>query len=388
MTILDRLLAEGFLRRLDHLEYGALRLKLPDGKTYAFEGRQGGPRADLSIDRWSVLSHLVMRGDSGFAADYRDGAWDTAALPDLIALGLMNEHIFKPYIFGSALAQLAGRFENMRRRNTLEGSRRNIHAHYDLGNDFYKLWLDETMTYSSALFSNPAESLAQAQRNKYDRILSRFEKPAGAVLEIGCGWGGFAERAVEMGDFAVRGVTISDAQYDYARQRVDTKAQIVREDYRAQKGTFSHIVSIEMFEAVGMAYWQTYFGKIRDLLEKGGKAMIQTITIDDSRFERYRRGTDMIRNYIFPGGMLPSPSRFRAEAARMSLRVTDEFHFGQDYARTLRHWLQTFDDKADAVQDLGFDRGFIRLWRFYLAACMAGFTTGRTSVMQAELQHA
>lgn len=388
MSVLNRLVVDRFLKRLDHIDYGSLKLLLPDGRTYEFEGKNPGPRSNIVLNDWSVFPNLAANGDSGFACDYRDELWQTDDLAGLIKLGLMNESLFKPYIFGSPASQIMGRIKNMLRINTAKGSRKNIHAHYDLGNDFYKLWLDETMTYSAALYSNPLQSLEQAQYNKYDRILNRLEKPSGSLLEIGCGWGGFAERAMERGDFDLKGVTISDEQYLYAKKRMGNKAEISLEDYRLQQGKFNNIVSIEMFEAVGEFYWQTYLAKIRNLLDKGGKAIIQTITIDDLRFERYRRGTDVIRNYIFPGGMLPSPSRFRAEAASAGLRVNDEFHFGDDYARTLEQWLNTFDRKTGSVIDLGFDHKFIRLWRFYLASCIAGFSTGRTSVMQVELQHA
>ena len=271
------------------------------------------------------------------------------------------------------------------RLNSVKGSKKNIHAHYDLGNDFYKLWLDPSMTYSSGIFKNSNDTLEQSQYNKYDRILDCLGEDKGSLLEVGCGWGGFAERAQTRGDFDVRGVTLSEEQHDYARDRLGAKADIVLEDYRHQNGTFDNIVSIEMFEAVGERYWPTYFNKIGSLLSKNGKAVIQTITMNDKDFPRYRQGGDFIRSYIFPGGMLPSPSRFEREVQKAGMQTGNTFYFGQDYARTLESWLHVFDQKKDEVIALGFDEGFIRLWRFYLAACIAGFRTGRTDVMQVEL---
>ena len=206
-------------------------------------------------------------------------------------------------------------------------------------------------------------------------------------MEIGCGWGGFAERALAAGDFDLTGVTLSEQQHEFATQRLGNKADIRLEDYRHQNGKFDHIVSIEMFEAVGERYWATYFEKVKNMLSQNGKAMIQTITMNEKDFPRYRQGGDFIRSYIFPGGMLPSPSRFKEEAAKAGLRIADQYHFGLDYARTLQIWLDQFDAKIPEIKALGYDDGFIRLWRFYLAACAAGFRTGRTDVMQVELQH-
>ena len=244
------------------------------------------------------------------------------------------------------------------------------------------------MTYSAAIYKDQNETLEQAQHNKYDRIVDCLNQNSGSLLEVGCGWGGFAERAQDKGDFGIKGITLSEEQHDYARDRLGQKANIVLEDYRHQNGKFDNLVSIEMFEAVGERYWPTYFNKIGDLLSKNGKAVIQTITMNEHDFPRYRRGGDFIRSYIFPGGMLPSPSRFREEAEKAGLKAGNESYFGQDYATTLEHWLKDFEAKRDEVKALGFDDGFIRLWRFYLAACVAGFRTGRTDVMQVELAHA
>ena len=331
---------------------------------------------------------LLSKGDTGLAEDYRDGLWQSDNLQNLVALAIDNDHAISPFLYGSALAQKIGNFSYKLRLNTLKGSRRNVSAHYDLGNDFYKLWLDPTMTYSSALFTKRQEDLVQAQHNKYDRIIDRLHKSSGSILEVGCGWGGFAERAINKGDFDIKGITLSDEQHDYASSRLQHKAKIVLEDYRAQTGTFDNIVSIEMFEAVGEKYWKTYFEKISALLKKSGRAVIQTITIDDNLFDTYRTGNDFIRTFIFPGGMLPGPNRFALEAAKSGLRINDRFDFGQDYATTLEHWLKSFDSKKQEILALGYEESFIRMWRFYLAACIASFRTGRTDVMQVELQHA
>ena len=244
------------------------------------------------------------------------------------------------------------------------------------------------MSYSSALFRHDGESLEQAQYRKYDRMLERLGTNSGSLLEVGCGWGGLAERAITQNDFDVKGITLSEEQHAYAQQRLGDDATIALEDYRSQDGKYDHIISIEMFEAVGEKFWPVYFNKLQSLLKHKGKAVIQTITIGEPFFERYRRGGDMLRSFIFPGGMLPSPTRFAEEASRAGLRVTDQFAFGKDYALTLKHWLKRFEESLPQIRLLGFDESFIRVWRFYLAVCIAGFASGRTDVMQMELQHA
>lgn len=376
------------LNSLDHVQCGQLTLRTPDGKTRVFKGVLDGPVTELELKDWSVFTNLLRRGDIGFADDYRQGLWDTTDLPALLEFSLINRAALDRLVLGGTFARVQAMLSYMFKRNTLKGSKRNIHAHYDLGNDFYKLWLDPTMTYSSALFDGDHDDLVTAQYAKYDRIVDQLGAQSGRLLEVGCGWGGFADRATERGDYDFKGITVSSAQHAYASQRVDGRADIVMEDYRHQSGKFDHIVSIEMFEAVGEKFWKTYFSKLGDLLADNGKAVIQTITINDQDFERYRRGGDFIRSFIFPGGMLPSPSRFAQEAQASGLKVDNPHSFGQDYAKTLLMWLHNFDAKKKDVLDLGFDEGFIRLWRFYLAACAAGFKTGRTDVMQIEVSHA
>lgn len=386
--MLNKLITDRLLKCLDQLEKGSLSLTLPNGQSYKFSGKLPGANADIQIHDWRVPTNLAFKGDTGLAEDYRDGRWQSDNLENLITLAIDNDHVMSPFLYGSTLAQKIGNLSYILRSNTIKGSRRNISAHYDLGNDFYKLWLDPTMTYSSALFNQPDESLVQAQHNKYDRILGQLNQNSGSILEVGCGWGGFAERAASKGDFAIKGITLSSEQHDYAASRLDNKAKIVLEDYRAQSGTFDNIVSIEMFEAVGEKYWKTYFDKMGSMLKKSGRAVIQTITIDDKIFENYRTSNDFIRTFIFPGGMLPGPDRFAMEAKKSGLRINDRFDFGQDYATTLEHWLASFDSKKQEIMALGYEESFIRMWRFYLAACIASFRTGRTNVMQVELQHA
>lgn len=382
-----KIASDQLFKRLDSLETGTLTLTTPDGKTRTFEGKTAGETAHLKICDWDVISNMMTKGDIGFAEDYRAGKWQADNLINLSALGLKNKKALDRLVMGSRLSRTASMFSYLLKRNTIKGSRRNIHEHYDLGNNFYSLWLDPSMTYSSALYKG-RETLVQAQNNKYDRIIDCLDTNSGNVLEIGCGWGGFAERAHQRGDYGLKGITLSDEQHAYAVDRTKGYAEIVLEDYRHQSGTYDRIVSIEMFEAVGEKFWPVYFSKLKSLMNKNGKAVIQTITINDTDFERYRSSGDFIRSFIFPGGMLPSPSRFRQEAAKAGMKVDNQFFFGLDYAQTLSDWLIRFDAKQDDIKALGFDDGFIRLWRFYLAACAGGFKAGRTDVMQVEVSHA
>ncbi len=388
--MLTRKALELFLRSVEHLEYGSLELRLPSGRTYQFQGTHPGPRGQLHLFSEDVIRRMLLGGDLAFAEDYRAGKWDTPDLPALIECGLRNEESVDRFIHGNTLRKLLARVSYLFRANSRRGSRRNIYAHYDLGNAFYSLWLDPSMTYSSGLFRDPQDSLEQAQQNKYDRILQRIGT-AGEVLEIGCGWGGFAERAVTTAGHRIRGITISPAQFDYATQRLHPyaeQAEILLQDYRNSEGRYDAIVSIEMFEAVGERYWKTYFRKLKSLLRDNGRALVQAITIDEVHFARYRKSGDVIRSYIFPGGMLPSLTRFAREAQQAGLQIADRLNFGSDYARTLQCWLQRFDDCQGEVRALKFDESFIRLWRFYLASCMAAFRSARTDVMQVELRHA
>jgi cyclopropane-fatty-acyl-phospholipid synthase len=383
-----------FLRQLDKLKTGSISIEMPNGKSYQF-GNSNSVNDNnvspvkLTVKNWKVFQNLMERGDTGFAEDYRAGHWETDDLSTLLTLGILNEDSIKQAFTGGKLFQIISRLSYFMKRNTIDGSKRNIHAHYDLGNDFYSLWLDPTMTYSSAIFKNNTDDLETGQLQKYDRLIDRLHGDNQSILEVGCGWGGFADRVTEkLNNTKIDGVTISDEQFDYATTRLKDRGNIIKSDYRLLDGKYDHIVSIEMFEAVGEEYWATYFKKIATLLKEKGTALIQTITIADDKFDSYRKGNDVIRSLVFPGGMLPSPKIFKQVAAEQGLRVNDQFDFGQDYARTLEIWLENFDAKYQDVKTLGYDDGFIRLWRFYLASCIAGFRTERINVMQVEMAHA
>ena len=376
------------------LEIGALELTLPDDRRQKFEGHLPGPKAAIQIRDWRLFARVVRGGDMAFAEAYMDGWFDTPDLPALLTLGALNQAALERAFQATWLRRAVWRLLHLRRHNSRRGSARNISAHYDLGNEFYALWLDRSMTYSSALYANSSPgNLEQAQEAKYARILDRLGVRQGdSILEIGCGWGGFAELAAKRGA-RVHGITISREQLDYAQARLERQdlahnAEFEFRDYRDVQGQYDHIVSIEMIEAVGEKYWPRYFEAVARHLRPGGKALIQAITIADHAFEQYRRGTDFIQRYIFPGGMLLSRQRLSEQARDAGLKLADTYGFGHDYARTLSSWLERFDKVSDKVRHMGFDDRFQRMWRYYLAYCIAGFSTGRTDVLQAELVHA
>lgn len=372
------------LRLLENLQEGMLELCLPDGAALSFGN--GVPGVSLQVNDEAMFGRVLARGDIGFAEAYLDGQWDAPDLAGLLTLLAKNRDGLARAIYGNWRGLLAARLRHLFNRNSRAGSKRNIMAHYDLGNDFYRLWLDPTMSYSAALFSTGAEPLEAAQFAKYRRILARLQaRPGERILEIGCGWGGFAELAVREG-CAVTGLSLSPAQLEWARCRV-AGADFRLQDYRDTKEKYDHIVSIEMFEAVGERWWPTYFATVARALRPGGRAVIQTITIRDDLFAAYRKGTDFIQQHIFPGGMLPSKEAFRRQAERQGLVVRDEFAFGRDYAHTLALWREAFEAHWPRIAALGFDETFRRLWRFYLAYCEAGFRAGSIDVVQFELGH-
>jgi cyclopropane-fatty-acyl-phospholipid synthase len=388
MTLLpSSLIKNRWFKALEKLEVGTLHFTEPSGIKHVYRGKHEGPEAFIVLHDWSVLRRLVARGDIGLGEDYISDKWTTPNIEQLFALFILNLDYLHQFAHGNGLNRFMFRIYNyVLRRNNRNGSKANIMAHYDVGNDFYKLWLDETMTYSSALYG-PMDNLAQAQRAKYQRILDAIQTPSARILEIGCGWGGFAEQATNQGHH-VTGLTVSPAQKDFATARLKGAADIRLQDYRDVTGQFDAIVSIEMFEAVGERYWPTYFTAIRDRLKKGGTAIVQTITIRDDFFEDYRIGSDFIRHYVFPGGMLPSVAVFKREAEKAGLKCDEVFSFGQDYARTLREWLTRFDAHYDTIRGMGKNDAFIRNWRFYLGMCAAAFAVGRTNVVQVKLSHA
>jgi cyclopropane-fatty-acyl-phospholipid synthase len=379
------------LETLAKLQVGRLTLRLPDDSTREL-GPGGQPSASLHVRDWTVFRRAMASGDVGFGESYVEGLWDSPDLAALLTLVSLNRVALERTIYGSAIGAALYRIRHWLNANTRRGSRRNIAAHYDLGNDFYALWLDASMTYSSALFEGARErDLESAQRAKYRRILERLAPKRGdRILEIGCGWGGFAEMAATEYGCLVTGLTLSREQKAYAESRlleagVAERTAVGLLDYRDIRGEFDHVVSIEMVEAVGEKYWPAYFATLRRVLRPQGKAVVQAITIDDVLFDRYRAGTDFIQQHVFPGGMLASPGRFRTEAARAGLDVTDAYAFGGDYAETLRRWRGVFHARAGEVRALGYDERFMRTWDFYLAYCEAGFTAQCTDVYQFEL---
>jgi cyclopropane-fatty-acyl-phospholipid synthase len=370
------------------LHFGSLEYTTPKGETVVVKGCEAGPHGTFRIHDWEVLTLCAARGDIGLGEAYIDGMWETDDIEALISLFLKNMDGFAGFADGSLLQRIGFVIHDaVFRRNTVKGSARNIQDHYDVGNDFYSLWLDPSMTYSSALFGAENKSLEAAQRSKYDRILSKLPGGKSSILEIGCGWGGFAERATAE-DHDVTGVTISPAQHRYASNRLAGRSAEVRlEDYRKIRGTFDNIVSIEMFEAVGEHYWPAYFATVAERLKRGGRAVVQTITVRDDLFAGYRTRSDFIRHYVFPGGMLPSLARFGEEAERAGLKIADTFSFGHDYARTLRQWSEKMRERKDDILALGHDQKFFRNWQFYLGMCAAAFAVDRTDVVQVELAH-
>ena len=370
---------------LQHIEGGSLHLCLPDGQTRMLG--DGVERATLQVNDERVFRRALAEGDIGFGESFIDGDWHSDQLAELLTLIAENREQLARAVHGSWLPVLLHRLRHLARSNTRAGSRRNILAHYDLGNDFYRLWLDPSMSYSAALFgAEPELTLEQAQRAKYLRLLTTLDpKPGQRILEIGCGWGGLAEIAATEFGCRVHGVTLSPAQLEWSRARASRKgfaglAEFSLTDYRDLRGEYDHIVSIEMFEAVGERFWASYFDQLKRCLKPGGRAVVQTITIANEQFKAYRRGTDFIQRHVFPGGMLPSPEVFERRAASADFQVRQRFAFGQDYARTLAQWQRNFDAVGPEIAAQGFDVRFQRLWRFYLAYCEAGFRAGATDV--------
>ena len=381
----------GLLLRLlaSNWTVGRLTVLLPGGTRHMLEGQQPGPSGTLDIRDLRFARRVLASGDIGFAEGYMAGEWETPHLAALLeALARNGDHI-RRLMVGNRIMKTVHWLSHRMHRNSRAGSRKNIHAHYDIGNSFYSAWLDRTMTYSSARFSRAGLTLEAAQREKYAALARTMDLRAGqSVLEIGCGWGGFAEFAAREVGANVTGITISREQYDYARQRIfnaglSEKVDLQLIDYRDVSGRFDRVASIEMFEAVGEEYWPAYFGKIHDVLEPGGRAGLQIITIEDDAFAGYRKRTDFIQKYIFPGGMLPSEAALGPIVAAAGLDRGAVDRFGQDYAETLRLWDERFQAAwEDIRRPGGFDERFRRLWRFYLAYCEAGFRIGRTNVIQ------
>ena len=374
------------------LNSGRVDFILPDGRRFRAEGSKPGPVAEVTINNPDVFARLVREGDLGFCDAYLDGWWTT---PDLQAfmdfIHADNDDMYDGFP-GMALVRAWEKARFWFQSNTKRQALKNISYHYDLGNDFYSLWLDDTMTYSAALFNTSQESLEKAQIAKYASMVDQMGvKPGDHVLEIGCGWGGFAEYAAKERGLKVTGLTISKEQLEYAQKRIKNnglsdKVNLKLQDYRDETGVYDGVASIEMFEAVGEKYWPVYFDKIKQCLKPGKQATLQIITIQDARWEVYRKSVDFIQKYIFPGGMLPSPSVLRKEVHKAGLSVQHSIEFGKSYSQTLRRWFEVFNNKWDNISAMGFDDRFRRMWNFYLTSCAATFESGNCDVTQITLQ--
>ena len=373
---------------LSRIEAGELRAVFPSNFQKVYSGGQVGPTADIQINSWKLVPRLLLSGDMGLAESFLSGEWATSNLTQLILLGDINERALGNAVTPSKFINSIEKLRHQRRNNSKRGSRRNIAAHYDLGNEFYSHWLDNSMSYSSALFTDFGEELEVGQNRKYQRLAKALKlKEGDQVLEIGCGWGGFAEIAAKEYKCNVVGITLSNEQAKFAQRRMKENqlsnlVDIRIEDYRDVQGSFDKIVSIEMFEAVGEEHWRNYFETIKTRLKPGGLAGIQSITIANEFFETYKRRPDFIQKYIFPGGILPSEDKLNNAVSSAGLKILDDYYFGKSYAETLRRWQSTFEQKWDDIKNLGFDEKFQKMWRYYLSYCEAGFETGHINVGQ------
>ena len=381
-------------RTLAKIQKGSLHLRMPDGVEHELSGTSDGPVASMQLNRGRLLTRYLNNGAVGFAEGFIEGDFDSPDLATLLELLDRNYDAFSKSYYGPAYARLLRKYQHWRNDNSKTGSRNNIHAHYDLGNEFFGAWLDPTMTYSSALFESPNTSLEDGQHAKYENLCQIMGlRPGHELLEIGTGWGGFAIHAARHHGAKITTITISKEQFNLAQKRVQQaglgeRIDVRFQDYRDVEGRFDRIASIEMFEAVGERYWPVFFEKLSSCLRDGGRAGLQIITIADPYFDAYRQSADFIQRYVFPGGCLPSPSALRLELNKVGLQERAWQTFGADYARTLQIWSQRFLAAWDTLEPLGFDERFKRIWRYYLAYCEAGFRTGSTDVVQIGLSKA
>lgn len=382
------------LRLLRNVGYGHLKITLPSGHVVEKFGAEPGPEAIINMRRWRLLRRLIAAGDIGFAESYLDEDWTTPDLTAVIRFAARNTGPLAATVEGSPIMRLFNRARHMLNANTKHGSRRNIEAHYDLGNEFYQQWLDPMMLYSSGIFDSSTRTLEAAQQRKLERILEKLDLGGGdSVLEIGCGWGALAIFLAGRANAKVTGITLSPSQLAWAREAVDkvgrTKQVDLRlQDYRDLDGQFDRIVSIEMFEAVGKAYWPSYFETLKRCLKPDGRIVMQIISIEEARFASYRRGSDFIQKYIFPGGFLPSDGALQEAVSKAGFKLTEKEHFGASYARTLADWRMRFHARWPAIAALGFDERFRRLWHYYLCYCEAGFEEWSIDVGLYTLEHA
>lgn len=381
-----------FQKIVKNLRTGSLVVSTPGAKILEYHGSHPGPSADMIIKDWNILKDVIKQGEIGFLKAYQTGLLETSNLANLIIVAILNEMPLKEFFYLSRTKKYIYSIYNFIRKNSIKGSKKNITFHYDLSNEFFSLWLDPSMCYSSGIFSgDTGVTLQEAQYKKIARVFEQLDLPKGShILEIGCGWGGFLIEAAKRG-YKATGITISEKQFYHTKKIIESsplrdQIDVQLLDYRKIKGQFDGIVSIEMFEAVGEEYWPHYFEAVSKSLKPKGKAVIQNISIHDDHFEAYRETLDFIQLYIFPGGMLPSPQKFMECSKRAGLSILDNFSFGQDYACTLQEWLDRFDAVREQVLQLGFDDAFIKLWRFYLSYCIAGFTAKRTDVHQFTLK--
>ena len=367
---------------LSRLQRGRIIVQTPSGDCVGYTAKEAGPEATIILNNWRPVRWLLWKGDLGFAESYMEGDWTTPDLAAFLHLAALNVEGLDADITGSFLVRALRRFKHARAANTKRGSRRNIASHYDLGNEFYERWLDSGMTYSSALYSEPGQSLEAAQTAKQDLVLDSLALSGGEkVLEIGCGWGGLAERVLERGAGDITCLTLSTEQHAYSQERLEkaglaSRGDIRLQDYRDVTGKFDRIVSIEMLEAVGQEYWPAYFDALNARLTDDGIAVLQVITISEARYQSYQQGVDFIQRYIFPGGMLPSKEIMREQITRAGFEIRSLVNFGKSYARTLAEWNRRFQDAWPAIHTFGFDTRFKHMWEYYLSYCEAGFESG------------
>lgn len=379
--------AKVILNSLSKIEFGSIEITSPEGMHFKYVGKKTGPIADITIHSWQVFSEILNKSDIGLAETYINNLWNSKNIDQLIELAILNENVLSKAFIGNIHKIIYYRLKHESRENSKTGSKSNIKAHYDLGNNFYSLWLDSTMTYSSALFLNGKTNVIDAQNAKYQNMLDLVgAKPGDHIIEIGCGWGGFLEHAAKRG-IKVTGITISDEQFHFAKDRIDklnlqNYAEVKICDYRDLEGQYDHAVSIEMIEAVGEKYWDSYFSLFKKVLKPGGNFAIQAITMDDKNFDSYRKGTDFIQQYVFPGGMLLSHKTIEKMLIKHNYKKIDQLYFGTDYAKTLNFWFNNFNQKIELVKSQGFDEQFIRLWNFYLKYCEGAFNSKRIDVTQ------
>lgn len=386
-NIINKILVKKIKDIFQHTEYGSITIELNNQDKLYFKGKYSGFDANIKFNSLSTLINASITGDVGLAKDYSLKKWDTNNLLNTINFTIQNQKVFDSLGNGNILFKIFSQIYYYKKKNNIKGSKKNIAAHYDLGNDFYKLWLDESMTYSSGVYYNEEETLIKAQENKYLRLLNKIDKNNANILEIGCGWGGFAKFALEHGH-KIKCITLSTEQAKYVKDNFkNDNLTVVTEDYRNQNSQYDYIISIEMFEAVGEKYWQTYFGKLKQLLKPSGKILLQTILIDDNLFKQYRKNTDMLRTYIFPGGMLASDKKIDQLLKQNKLKCLDKYYFAKDYSKTLANWLENFNNAYEKIKKLGYSEEFMRIWQFYLASCSAGFLSERISVVQLEIIH-